>query len=96
MALPGVGASILEISHRSATFENIIQQAETNLRQLLSIPDDYSVLFLQGGGRLMFSMVPMNLMGGNRQLSNYLITGSWSKYAAQEAVKFGELRSLAG
>jgi phosphoserine aminotransferase len=92
MALPGVGASILEISHRSSTFENIIQQAETNMRQLLSIPDDYSILFLQGGGRLMFSMIPMNLMGGGRRLSNYLITGSWSKYAAQEAVKFGEAR----
>lgn len=92
MALPGVGASILEISHRSATFENIIQQAETNVRQLLSIPDNYAVLMLQGGGRLMFSMVPMNLMGGGRRLSNYLITGSWSKYAAQEAVKFGEAR----
>ena len=90
MALPGVGASILEISHRSPTFENIIQQAETNVRQLLAIPDDYAVLFLQGGGRLMFSMIPMNLMGGGRRLSNYLITGSWSKYAAQEAVKFGE------
>src|SRR5262249_45174708 len=92
MALPGVGASILEISHRSSTFEIIIQQAETNIRQLLSIPDEYAVLFLQGGGRLMFSMVPMNLMGGGRRLSNYLITGSWSKYAAQEAVKFGEAR----
>jgi phosphoserine aminotransferase len=92
MALPGVGASILEISHRSSTFENIIQQAEANVRQLLSIPDDYAVLMLQGGGRLMFSMVPMNLMGGGRRLSNYLITGSWSKYAAQEAVKFGEAR----
>jgi phosphoserine aminotransferase len=90
MALPGVGASILEISHRSKTFENIIQQAETNLRQLLAIPDDYAVLMLQGGGRLMFSMVPMNLMGGGRRLCDYLITGSWSKYAAQEAVKFGE------
>ena len=92
MALPGVGASILEISHRSATFENIIQQAETNIRQLLAIPDEYAVLMLQGGGRLMFSMVPMNLMGGGRRLCNYLITGSWSKYAAQEAVKFGEAR----
>jgi phosphoserine aminotransferase len=92
MALPGVGASILEISHRSKTFENIITQAESNLRQLLSIPDDYAVLFLMGGARLQFSMIPMNLMGGGRRLSNYLITGSWSKYAAQEAVKFGEAR----
>jgi phosphoserine aminotransferase len=90
MALPGVGASILEISHRSKTFENIIAQAETNLRQLLSIPDDYAVLMLQGGARLQFSMIPMNLMGGGRRLSSYLVTGSWSKYAAQEAVKFGE------
>jgi phosphoserine aminotransferase len=90
MALPGVGASILEISHRSKTFENIIAQAETNLRQLLAIPDDYAVLMLQGGARLQFSMIPMNLMGGGRRLSSYLVTGSWSKYAAQEAVKFGE------
>jgi phosphoserine aminotransferase len=90
MALPGVGASILEISHRSHTFESIIAQAESNLRQLLGVPDDYAVLFLQGGARLQFSMIPMNLMGGGRRLCNYLVTGSWSKYAAQEAVKFGE------
>ena len=92
MALPGVGASILEISHRSSTFENIIQQAETNLRQLLSIPDDYAVLMLQGGGRLQFSMIPMNLMGDGRRSCDYIVTGSWSKYAAQEAAKFGETR----
>jgi phosphoserine aminotransferase len=92
MSLPGVGASILEISHRSSTFENIIQQAEANLRQLLSIPDDYAVLMLQGGGRLQFSMVPMNLMGEGRKTCDYIVTGSWSKYAAQEAPKFGEAR----
>src|SRR3954468_1253653 len=94
LALPGVGASILEISHRSRTFENIIAQAESNLRQLLGIPDDYAILFLQGGARLQFSMIPMNLMGGGRRLSNYLVTGSWSKYAAQEAVKFGEAKVI--
>jgi len=92
MALPGVGASILEISHRSSTFENIIQQAEANTRQLLSIPDDYAVLMLQGGGRLQFSMIPMNLMGEGRKTCDYIVTGSWSKYAAQEAPKFGETR----
>lgn len=92
LALPGVGASILEISHRSKTFENIIQQAETNLRQLLTIPNDYAVLMLQGGARLQFSMIPMNLMGEGRRSCDYLVTGSWSKYAAQEAVKFGETR----
>jgi phosphoserine aminotransferase len=92
MALPGVGASILEISHRSSTFENIIQQAEANLRQLLSIPDDYAVLMLQGGARLQFSMIPMNLMGEGRRTCDYIVTGSWSKYAALEAPKFGETR----
>jgi phosphoserine aminotransferase len=92
MALPGVGASILEISHRSSTFENIIAQAETNLRQLLSIPENYAVLMLQGGARLQFSMIPMNLMGEGRRSCDYLVTGAWSKYAAQEAVKFGETR----
>jgi phosphoserine aminotransferase len=92
MALPGVGASILEISHRSSTFENIIGQAETNLRQLLAIPENYAVLMLQGGARLQFSMIPMNLMGAARRSCDYLVTGSWSKYAAQEAVKFGETR----
>jgi len=92
MALPGVGASILEISHRSKTFEDIIAQGETNLRQLLQIPDDYAVLMLQGGARLQFSMIPMNMMGGGRRTCDYIVTGSWSKYAAQEAVKFGETR----
>ena len=66
MALPGVGASILEISHRSKAFEDILKQAEINLRQLLKIPDDYAVLFLQGGARLQFSMIPMNLAGEGR------------------------------
>jgi phosphoserine aminotransferase len=92
MALPGVGASILEISHRSSTFENIIQQAEANLRQLLGVPDDYAILMLQGGARLQFSMIPMNLMGEGRRTCDYLVTGSWSKYAALEAPKFGETR----
>jgi phosphoserine aminotransferase len=92
LAMPGVGASILEISHRSKTFENIIGQAETNLRQLLAIPDDYAVLMLQGGARLQFSMIPMNLMGEGRRSCDYLVTGAWSKYAAQEAPKFGEAR----
>ena len=91
MALPGVGASILEISHRSPAFDNIIKQAETNLRQLLSIPDDYAVLFLQGGARLLFSMIPMNLAGDDRRTFDYILTGSWGKYAAQEAAKFGDV-----
>jgi phosphoserine aminotransferase len=93
MALPGAGASILEISHRSAAFSDIIRQAEANLRQLLAIPDDYAALFLQGGARLVFSMIPMNLGGSERPTFDYILTGSWGKYAAQEAAKFGELHT---
>ena len=64
VALPGVGSSILEISHRSQPFSQIIEKAEGNLRQLLAIPDNYRVLFLQGGAQLQFAMVPMNIMFG--------------------------------
>src|SRR3990172_2523898 len=73
MALPGVGASVLEISHRSKAFVDIISQAEINLRQLLGIPDDYAVLFLQGGARLVFSMIPMNF-GGGKNTFDYILT----------------------
>jgi phosphoserine aminotransferase len=94
MALPGVGASILEISHRSNPFDDIIKQAELNLRTLLAIPDDYAVLFLQGGSRIVFSMIPMNLGAGGKSTFDYILTGSWGKYAAQEATKFGEVRTV--
>src|SRR3972149_2380455 len=94
MALPGVGASVLEISHRSKAFDDIIKQAEINLRTLLAIPDDYAVLFLQGGARLVFSMIPMNLGGEGRSTFDYILTGSWGKYAAQEAAKFGEVHTV--
>jgi len=91
LALPGAGASILEISHRSAAFTPIIEFAEKNLRELLSIPDDYAVLFLQGGSRLQFSMVPMNLLGRG-QVADYVLTGSWGNDALKEAKKAGETR----
>ncbi len=89
LCLPGAGASILEISHRSAPFEAIIAAAEANLRSLLGISDDYTVLFLQGGSRLQFSMVPMNLLpaGGS---CDYILTGSWGKNALSEAKKIGK------
>jgi phosphoserine aminotransferase len=92
MALPGVGASILEISHRDPPFEAILAAAEADLRQLLSIPEDYAVLFLQGGSRLQFSMVPMNLFSGQAKSADYIITGSWGKNAAGEAAKEGDVR----
>ncbi len=92
LALPGVGISILEISHRSKTFTEIIEQAETNLRRLLSIGDDYRVLFLQGGALLQFGMVPMNFLRGSGQAADYILTGSWGKKALKEAKTQGDVR----
>ena len=91
LALPGARASVMEISHRSATFKEIIGAAEANIRTLLAVPDNYSVLFLQGGGRLQFSMIPMNLLGEGRNSADYLVTGTWGKQAAKEATKFGDI-----
>ena len=84
LSLPGVGMSILEISHRSKPFEDILAGAEADLRTLAGIPDNYKVLFLQGGASLQFSMVPMNLLppGGS---ADYIVTGSWSQKAVKEA-----------
>ena len=93
-ALPGVGMSVLEISHRSRAFDEILATAEANIRALAHVPDDYHVLFLQGGATLQFSMVPMNLLpaGG---AADYLVTGSWAAQAAREAEKFGSVRVAA-
>jgi phosphoserine aminotransferase len=93
LSLPGAGASILEISHRSPEFERILESAERNLRELLTIPDNYKVLFLQGGARLLFSIVPMNLLKGTDRTAHYLLTGSWGKKALEEAVKEGSARA---
>ncbi|MBI4871653.1 MAG: 3-phosphoserine/phosphohydroxythreonine transaminase [Candidatus Riflebacteria bacterium] len=94
LALPGAGMSILEISHRAPKFDELIKSAEKDLRTLLCIPDDYAVLFLQGGATLQFSMVPMNLMpqGGS---ADYIITGHWSQAAVKEARKWGTARIAA-
>ena len=94
IALPGVGMSILEISHRSTTFESILAQAEADIRLLASIPSNYRVLFLQGGASLQFSMVPMNLLGANAT-ADYIDTGSWAEKAIQEAVKVGSVHIAA-
>src|SRR5437762_6228525 len=87
-ALPVVGMSVMEISHRSKTFDEIIQGAEAGLRELLNIPKDYTVLFLQGGASLQFAMVPMNFLSLD-SAADYIVTGSWGKKAAKEALKFG-------
>jgi phosphoserine aminotransferase len=93
-ALPGVGMSVLEISHRSTAFERIINEAEADLRRLLAIPESYKVLFLQGGASLQFSMVPMNLLPQGAS-ADYLLTGSWGQGAIKEARKLGAAREAA-
>src|SRR5690242_15726439 len=88
VALPGVGMSVMEISHRSKTFERILAQAEADIRTLAGIPANYKVVFLQGGASLQFSMVPMNLLSPGAT-ADYLITGDWGKKALKEAKKVG-------
>ena len=83
----GLGASVMEISHRSKQFVGVAERAESNLRQLLAIPDNYKVLFLQGGATLQFAAVPMNLSGSD-QCADYIDTGAWSTKAIKEAGKF--------
>ena len=92
LALPGTGISILEISHRSKAFDKIITQAEANLRTLLGIPANYRVLFLQGGALLQFSMVAMNLLRGTGKSADYIVDGTWSKKAHDEAKTQGSVR----
>jgi phosphoserine aminotransferase len=94
LSLPGVGMSILEISHRSKAFDEVILGAESDIRKLAKVPDNYRVLFLQGGASLQFSMVPMNLMPANGK-ADYIITGVWSKKAAKEAQKCGQVNIVA-
>ena len=89
----GTGMSVMEMSHRSKAYQKIIDTAEADLRELLHIPDNYKVLFLQGGAHLQFAMVPMNLM--KNKVADYIITGQWAKKAWQEAQKFGKANAVA-
>jgi phosphoserine aminotransferase len=88
--LPGVGASALEVSHRGAWFEGVIEETEANLRALLKIGDDHRVLFCQGGASMQFAMVPMNLLGDGA--ADHVVTGSWGAKAATEAARVGRAR----
>jgi len=90
----GAGMSVMEMSHRGKEFMGIAEQAEADLRELMSIPDNYKVLFLQGGASSQFAMVPMNLMGSKGK-ADYINTGSWSKKAIAEAKRYGEVNVLA-
>ena len=89
----GSGMCVMEMSHRSKVFQTIVDEAEQDLRDLMGIPDNYHVLFIQGGATLQFSMIPMNLLKNG--VADYIITGSWSKKAYQEAKKFGKINVLA-
>ena len=94
VALPGVGMSILEVSHRSKAFESILEQAEADIRSLAGIPANYRVLFLQGGASLQFTMVPMNLLAPG-QTADYIDSGSWGEKAVKEARKIGTVNVAA-
>ncbi len=94
VTLPGIGMSILEVSHRSKVFEEVIQQAEADIRALANIPAHYKILFLQGGASLQFSMVPLNLLTTGTT-ADYVITGSWTDKAAKEARKVGSVHIAA-
>ena len=94
LSLPGVGMSILEVSHRSKPFEDILAGCEADLRTLGGIPKNYHVLFLQGGASLQFSMVPMNLLTSGSS-ADYIVTGAWSQKAVKEAKRVGGVRIAA-
>lgn len=94
LALPGVGMSVVEISHRSKAFDEIILGAEADIRKLAGVPDNYHVLFLQGGASLQFSMIPMNILPAGGK-ADYIVTGSWSEKAVKEAQKVGTVNIAA-
>ena len=89
----GTGMSVMEMSHRSKAYQAIIDQAEADLRELMNIPDNYKVLFLQGGASQQFAMIPMNLMKNG--VADYIITGQWAKKAYEEAKKYGKANAIA-
>ena len=93
MDYQGTGMSVMEMSHRSADFQKIIDEAEQDLRDLMKIPDNYKVLFLQGGASQQFAAIPMNLM--KNKVADYIVTGQWAKKAYQEAQKYGKANKIA-
>jgi phosphoserine aminotransferase len=93
VCLPGGGASILEVSHRSKAFSAILETAEANLRKLLGIPANYQVLFLQGGALYQFDMIAMNFLRDSGKSADYVVTGSWAKKAKDEAATLGPVNT---
>lgn len=93
VSLPGWGVSPLEISHRSPWFEGVLEETEANLRRLLAMPDNYRVVFMQGGSRLQFTLVAMNLLRASGASADYIVTGTWGQMAMQEAAREGTVRA---
>ncbi len=93
LSLGGIGMSVMEISHRSKHFEAILSKANNGLRELLNVPDNYKILFLQGGAFLQFSMIPLNFLGAN-ETADYIITGAWGKKAIKEAKRCGTANTI--
>ena len=89
----GTGMSVMEMSHRSKAYQTIIDEAEADLRELMDIPENYKVLFLQGGAHQQFAMVPMNLM--KNKVADYIITGQWAKKAWKKAQIYGKANAIA-
>jgi phosphoserine aminotransferase len=94
LCYPGAGASIMEISHRDKLFVDVLHDAESTIRELLNVSDDYSVMFMQGGATLQFSAIPANLLRGSGKRAQYVLTGSWGKKAIKEAKKEGDVDVL--
>ncbi|MBQ9372198.1 MAG: 3-phosphoserine/phosphohydroxythreonine transaminase [Thermoguttaceae bacterium] len=94
LCLPGCGASILEISHRSKQFGEILAQTKANVRELLGVPENYQILFLQGGALTQFAMIPMNIIRNTEKSADYILTGNWSKKAASEAKTQGKVNII--
>ncbi len=93
LSLNGIGMSVMEISHRSAPFDEIILRAKDGLRKLLNIPQNYQILFLQGGASLQFSMIPLNFLKEN-ETADYIVTGAWGKKAVKEAARCGDAKAI--
>ena len=94
VCFPSAGMSVMEMSHRSKVFESILEKAKADLKELMNIPDNYKILFMQGGGSTQFSMIPLNLMNKNNK-ADYIITGQWAKKAFQEAKLYGDACAVA-
>ena len=90
----GSGQSVMEMSHRSKVYDGIIKGAESLLRELMNIPDNYKVLFLQGGASTQFAAIPLNFMNGSNK-ADFIITGQWAKKAFSEAKKYGDVKAVA-